>query len=89
MKHAPNTPSATSLTARSANGLTAGLDWAKDDHVVCVVDDNGQVVDRLAIEHSADGLSGLVRAAGEVGLPRGGDRAPGRASRRGAAPRQA
>ena len=67
MKHAPNTPSATSLTARPTNGLTAGLDWAKDDHVVCVVDEHGAVVDRLALEHSAEGLSMLVRRLAKLG----------------------
>ena len=38
MQHAPNQPSTTSLAAQPLNGLAAGLDWAKDDHAVCVVD---------------------------------------------------
>jgi transposase len=67
MEHAPNTPSTTSLTARPSNGLTAGLDWAKDDHVVCIVDDHGVVLDRLALEHSAEGLRTLVRRLGRLG----------------------
>jgi len=48
--------------------LTAGLDWAKDDHVVCVVDyTTGAVVDRFNVEHSAVGLSALVRRLAKLG----------------------
>lgn len=41
--------------------MTAGLDWAKDDHVVCVVDATGDVRDRFESAHTAAGLTGLVR----------------------------
>ncbi|MFN2539878.1 MAG: hypothetical protein ABR549_17235 [Mycobacteriales bacterium] len=41
MKHALNDPPTTNLPPVAPNGLTAGLDWAKDDHVVCVVDSTG------------------------------------------------
>jgi transposase len=62
MKHALNGPTLTSLPTTPPGGLTAGLDWAKDDHVVCVVDSGtGQVRDRFTLEHSSAGLAGLVR----------------------------
>ena len=67
MKHALNDPSATSLPAQPANGLTAGLDWAKDDHVVCVVDGAGAVRDRFTIEHTASALAALVRRLTKLG----------------------
>lgn len=67
MKHAPNTPSATTLPKTAPGGLTAGLDWAKDDHVVCVVDSTGEVHDRFTLEHSSTGLAGLVRRLGKLG----------------------
>ena len=67
MKHAPNTPTATTLPKAAPAGLTAGLDWAKDDHVVCVVDSTGQVRDRFTLEHSSTGLAGLVRRLDKLG----------------------
>jgi transposase len=67
MKHAPNEPSPTSLAAEPANGLTAGLDWAKDDHVVCVVGGGGQVIERFTIDHTDAGLRALVRRLTKLG----------------------
>lgn len=56
--------------------VCAGVDWAKDDHAVCIVDADGEVVDQTMVEHTAAGLKRLVRrllAAGvtEVGIERG------------------
>jgi transposase len=56
--------------------VTAGLDWATDDHVVSIVDSSGQVVARFTIEHTATGLGELVRrlakaGATEVAIERG------------------
>jgi transposase len=55
VKSASNT-----LPDQPANGVTAGLDWARDDHAVCVVDDRGREIDRRTVEHSAAGLRQLV-----------------------------
>ena len=64
----PTDASLTGLPATPPGGLTAGLDWAKDDHVVCVVDyQSGEVRDRFALEHSAAGLAGLVRRLAKLG----------------------
>lgn len=56
-------------------GVTAGLDWANDDHAVCVVDAAGHTVERFTVEHSGQGLAELVRrlrraGAGEVAIER-------------------
>ena len=56
--------------------VTAGVDWAKDDHAVCVVGDQGEVIDRFAVAHDAAGLkrmtSRLLRASVQsVGIERG------------------
>jgi transposase len=51
------------------------VDWAKHDHAVCVVGDQGEVLDRFGVAHNAAGLRVLVRRllhAGvtEVGIER-------------------
>lgn len=56
--------------------VCAGLDWAKDDHVVCVLDAHGEVIDRFSVEHTAAGLKRLVRrlaahGVSEIGIERG------------------
>jgi transposase len=48
------------LPDQPAHGSTAGLDWARDDHAVAVVDDRGRETDRQTIEHSAAGLRQLL-----------------------------
>lgn len=56
--------------------VCAGVDWAKDDHAVCVVDADGEVLDRFMIEHTAAGLKRLIArllkaGVDEVGIERG------------------
>jgi transposase len=56
--------------------VTAGVDWAKDDHAVCVVGGQGEVLDRFTVRHDAAGLkrmaARLLRAgAGQAGIERG------------------
>ncbi len=56
--------------------VCAGLDWAKDDHAVCILDADGEVLDRFMVEHTAAGLKRLIARllkAGvvEVGIERG------------------
>lgn len=65
-----------SVNHRSAAArICAGVDWAKDDHAVCIVGDQGEAVDRFTVTHDAAGLATLVRrllSAGvtEVGIER-------------------
>jgi transposase len=56
--------------------VCAGVDWAKDDHAVCIVDADGQALDRFTVEHTAAGLKRLIRrllgaGVSEVGIERG------------------
>jgi transposase len=56
--------------------VCAGVDWAKDDHAIAIIDSAGEVLDRFAVTHDAAGLKSLVRrllTAGvdEVGIERG------------------
>jgi transposase len=55
------------LPEEPAGGVTAGIDWARDDHAVSVVDARGREVSRTTIEHSAAGLRGLVAALARAG----------------------
>lgn len=50
--------------------MLAGIDWATEEHAVCVLDDEGRAVDRFTIAHSADGFDRLT-----VRLARYGDTA--------------
>jgi transposase len=56
MKSAP-----TALPNTPPNGLTCGIDWARDDHAVAVVDAAGRQVERFAVAHTAAGLTALTR----------------------------
>jgi transposase len=60
----------------AAQRVTAGVDWAKDDHAVCVTGDQGEVLERFAVRHDAAGLremgARLLRAGAlRVGIERG------------------
>lgn len=46
-----------------------GLDWAKLKHAVCVIDEDGEIVTRLAVNHTAEGLTRLVTALRRFGDP--------------------
>jgi transposase len=66
----------TTLPAAAPGGVTGGIDWASVDHVACVVDTAGRVVSRFSVEHTAAGLTALVRGlrktgASEVAIERG------------------
>jgi transposase len=47
------------LPEEPATGLTCGIDWARDDHAVSVVDARGRQILRLTVEHNAAGLRQL------------------------------
>ena len=63
MQHAPKN----TLPAAGPGHRTAGVDWARDDHAVAVVDASGQVVDRFTVAHTAPGLRDLVRRLAKAG----------------------
>jgi len=78
MKSATNTRSSepcinistvpTSLPEFPVNDLTAGVDWARDDHAVSVVNDRGREVYRCSVPHTDAGLRELVKALGKHGV---------------------
>src|SRR4051794_35485816 len=47
----------------------AGVDWSWETHAVCVVDDDGQVVERFTVAHSARGLGQLAGRLRLLGVP--------------------
>jgi transposase len=60
----------------AAARVTAGVDWAKDDHAVCVAGDQGEALERFTVRHDAAGLremaARLLRAGvSQVGIERG------------------
>lgn len=48
----------------------AGVDWASEVHVVCVIDGDGAVTDRFEVTHDAGSLRGLVGRLDRVGVSR-------------------
>jgi transposase len=46
-----------------------GLDWAHDDHAVCVIDEQARVQLRCTVVHSASGLAGLIQQLRRLAPP--------------------
>jgi transposase len=63
MKYAPPV-----LETEPVNGLTCGIDWARDDHAVSVVDVRGSEVHRSTVEHSRAGLRTLLNLLARTGV---------------------
>jgi transposase len=55
------------LPEEPPGGVTAGIDWARDDHAVSVVDARGREICRRTVEHSAAGLRELVAVLARAG----------------------
>ena len=71
MKSASNNPSTatgSALPEIPPNDITAGIDWARDDHAVSIVNDRGREVHRCTVEHTAAGLRELVKVLGKHGV---------------------
>ncbi len=49
-------------------GPTAGIDWARDDHAVSVVDRDGRQTQRFWVPHTAVGLGELTRRLHRAGV---------------------
>ena len=67
MKSASNTPN-TALPEIAPNDVTAGIDWARDDHAACIVDGRGREVAAAVVEHTNSGLRDLVAFLGRHGV---------------------
>ncbi len=50
----------TAPASRAPARVTAGIDWASEDHAVVVVDDQGRPVDRFGVAHTAPELRRLI-----------------------------
>jgi transposase len=62
VKSASNT-----LPDQAPNDVTGGLDWARDDHAVSIVNGRGREIARHTIEHTAAGLVELVAVLTHAG----------------------
>jgi transposase len=62
LKSARNT-----LPAEPVNGVTCGIDWARDDHAVSIVDHRGRETVRSMVEHDAAGLRELLTVLERLG----------------------
>ena len=62
--------------------MYVGIDWAADEHAVCIIEADGRVADRFSIAHSAEGFeqlaSRLARRAEPAALPVALERPDGR-----------
>jgi hypothetical protein len=47
-------------TTRRTRDNSAGIDWAKDDYAVCVVDADGEPLERVTLRYTKAGLRRLV-----------------------------
>ncbi|PZF79403.1 IS110 family transposase [Jiangella anatolica] len=71
MKSASNTidsESSGSLPEVAVNDVTGGIDWARDDHAVSIVDARGRELARTMVEHTAAGLRELTGFLGRHGV---------------------
>jgi transposase len=55
------------LPSLPASGRTAGVDWARDDHAVAIVDSAGRSEERFTVPHSEAGIRTLVRRLTDAG----------------------
>ena len=53
---------------RASTTVTAGVDWASEDHAVAIVDDQGRPVDRFSVTHTASGLRRLTARLRRAGV---------------------
>ena len=56
----PITEQAVVLPEFPPGDVTAGIDWARDDHAVSIVDGRGREIARCVVEHTAEGLRNLT-----------------------------
>jgi transposase len=63
-------------TTSTRRAVTAGVDWAKDNHAVCVLDTDGEPIERFTVTHTKAGLNKLNtildrHGIDDVGIERG------------------
>jgi transposase len=50
-------------------GMTVGIDWGSELHAVCVLDEQGSVVDRFEAPHTREGLEQALERLAKHGAP--------------------
>ena len=50
-------------------GCFVGIDWAASTHAVCVLDAAGRKMALFRVEHTAEGLAGMLRRLRKLGDP--------------------
>lgn len=55
------------LPSLPPSGRTAGVDWARNDHAVAIVDAGGCIEERFTVPHSGAGIRALVSRLSEAG----------------------
>ena len=50
----------TVLPTEPAHGVTCGIDWARDDHAIAIVDSHGKQILRTVVEHNVAGVRKLL-----------------------------
>jgi hypothetical protein len=58
------------LALREAKFFT-GIDWAAENHAVCVMNTEGKIAAQFTIAHTADGIALLIRRLARFGDPAG------------------
>lgn len=63
-------------TPGRTRAVTAGVDWAKDNHAVCIIDSDGEPLERFTVAHSKTGLARLNavldrHSVNTIGIERG------------------
>ena len=58
----------TTLPDHAPNDVTCGIDWARDDHAVSIVDHRGHEIVRSTVEHNAAGLRELLVVLERAGV---------------------
>jgi hypothetical protein len=72
-----------SIDPSTAPRVTAGVGWAKEDHVICMAGGQGEVLERFTVRHDAAGLRQMaVRLLHAGALEAGIDRGDGPVVRR-------
>ncbi|MGW1917665.1 IS110 family transposase [Streptomyces sp. NPDC002076] len=62
--------------ATNAARVTAGMDWAKDDHAVYVAEPGGEVMDRFSVGHDLAGLRVMITRLLKAGVEQVGIERP-------------
>jgi transposase len=52
----------------ATRAVSAGVDWAKDNHAVCIIDGDGEPLERFTVAHTRTGLARLIAVLDRHGV---------------------